>query len=315
MTTTPQTTAAHEEVPASGSTSTAAEQSASSSRQRARGLLALLAVYLIWGSTYLAIRFAIESIPPFLMLATRFLIAGGVLYLFLRLRGAPAPGWKQWAGSAAMGTLLLAGGLGVAAFAEQWVASGLVALAAAAVPLWTALFAGLWGQWPARREWIGLAIGFLGVGLLNLEGGVRASPLGAVLLLIAPISWAFGSVWSRRLPLPSGLMSSATEMLTGGAVLLVLGLALGERVTAQPTGQSWLALGYLVIFGSLVAFSAYGYLLRSVRPALATSYAYVNPVVAIALGVGLDSERITWIGGLAMLVILAGVMLVALRRQ
>lgn len=310
-----QQTASPQKVVATEAASTAAEKPASSSTQRVRGLLAVLAVYLIWGSTYLAIRFAIESIPPFLMLATRFIIAGGILYLFLRLRGVPAPGWKQWASSAAVGTLLLVGGLGVVSYAEQWVASGLAALAAAAVPLWVALFAGLWGHWPARREWIGLAIGFLGVGILNLEGGVRASPLAAALLILAPICWAFGSVWSHRLPLPSGLMSSATEMLTGGIVLLVLGLALGERVTVLPTEQSWLALGYLIIFGSLIAFSAYGYLLRNSRPALATSYAYVNPVVAVALGVGLDGERITWVGVLAMLIILAGVMLVALKRQ
>jgi len=313
MTTTSHTPPAHgEEAPSTPITTES--RSAGSSSQRARGLLALLAVYLIWGSTYLAIRFAIESIPPFLMLAIRFLIAGGLLYGFLRLSGSPTPTWKQWAGSAAMGTLLLAGGLGVAAFAEQSVASGLVALAAA-VPLWVALFAGLCGQWPVRRKWIGLVIGFIGIILLNLESGVRASPLGAVLLILAPISWAFGSVWSRRLPMPSGLMASATEMLTGGAVLLVVGLALGERVSLLPTERSLLALGYLVIFGSLVAFSAYGYLLRTARPALATSYAYVNPVVAVALGVALDGERITWVGLLALLVILTGVLLVALKRQ
>jgi drug/metabolite transporter (DMT)-like permease len=188
------------------------------STPRLSGWVALLAISVIWGSTYLAIRYAIESIPPFLMLGSRFVMAGGILYLFLRLRGAPAPSRSQWVGSALVGTLLLAGGLGVAAFAEQWVASGLVALAGAAIPLWATLFAGLWGHWPARREWAGLVLGFVGVGLLSLENGAHANPLAAGLLLLAPVSWAFGSVWSRRLALPSGLLSSATEMLAGGSV-------------------------------------------------------------------------------------------------
>jgi drug/metabolite transporter (DMT)-like permease len=285
-----------------------------SATARLGGWLALLAVYVIWGSTYLAIRYAIESIPPFLMLGIRFVMAGGSLYLFLRLRGAPAPDRSQWAGSALVGTLLLAGGLGVAAFAEQWVASGLVALAGAALPLWATLFAGLWGHWPARREWAGLVLGFVGVGLLSLENGGQANPLAAGLLLLAPVCWAFGSVWSRRLTLPAGLLSSATEMLAGGSVLLLLGLATGERIQ-NVTGHALLAILYLILFGSLIAFSAYGYLLRRVRPVLATSYAYVNPVVAVALGVWLDRERMTWMGGLSLLLIVVGVSSVVLTRE
>src|SRR5919201_1767757 len=190
--------------------------------------LALLAVYVIWGSTYLGIRIAIESLPPFLMAGARFLIAGALLFAFLRLRGAPMPNRTQWLGAAALGCLLLVGGNGGVSFAEKWISSGLAALVVGTVPLWAALFAGLWGRWPTRIEWAGLALGLLGIVLLNLESNIQANPLGAVVLFIAPISWALGSVWSRHLNVPGGLMASASEMLVGGVVCLVLSLALGE---------------------------------------------------------------------------------------
>ena len=278
-------------------------------------VLALLAVYLIWGSTYLGIRIALESFPPFLLAGTRFLLAGSVLYLGLRARGTPVPSRSQWAGGALLGTLLLVGGNAGVTFAEQWVTSGLAALGVATVPLWAALFAGLLGRWPRRFEWAGLALGFVGIVLLNLEGDMRANPLGALILLLAATSWAFGTVWSRRLSLPEGLMASAVEMLAAGAVLLPISLLAGERMSGPPSTRALLAFVYLVTFGALVAFSAYNYLLRRVRPALATSYAYVNPLVAVALGVGLAGERIGGSGLLAMVVILAGVGLVMLGRE
>lgn len=278
-------------------------------------ILALLAVYIIWGSTYLAIRYTLESFPPFLMAGARFLLAGALLFLLARRRGSPAPTRAQWGGAALVGGLLLVSGNGVVVFAEQSVSSSLTALVLAVVPIWAALIAGLWGQWPARREWLGLLLGFAGIVLLNLEGDMRANPLGAALLLTATISWALGSVWSRRLPLPSGLMASAAEMLAAGAMLSLLSLASGERMAAPPTTHALLAFLYLIVFGAIVAFSAYGYLLRHARPALATSYAYVNPVVAVALGVGLAGERVTLVGLLAMVVILAGVALVATAKK
>lgn len=277
--------------------------------------LALLSVYLIWGSTYLAIRVAIQSLPPFLMAGTRFVIAGTVLFVFLRLRGAPAPARPQWISASIVGSLLLMGGNGGVVFAERYVASGLAALVIATVPLWAALFAGLWGHWPSRREWLGLAIGFGGIVLLNLESDLRANPLAAIILIGAALCWSFGSMWSRRLPLPSGLMASAVQMLAGGLALIGLGVLTREQVPLAPAPESILALIYLIIFGSLVGFSAYTYLLRHVRPALATSYAYVNPVVAVGLGVGLAGEHITEAGLLAMAVIIAGVALVALKRS
>jgi drug/metabolite transporter (DMT)-like permease len=279
-------------------------------------VLALLAVYIIWGSTYLAIRVTLDGgFTPFFMAGVRFLIAGGLLLLFLRLRGTPLPTWRQWGASALVGLLLLVGGNGGVTFAEQSVSSSLAALGVAIMPLFAALFAGIWGRWPTRIEWIGLAIGFAGVVLLNMESDLRASPLGAVLLLMAPISWAFGSVISGRMSLPSGLMASAAEMLTGGVVLFGLSLATGERMVQTPTVDALWALAYLVVFGSIVAFSGYLFLLKHVRPSLATSYAYVNPVVAVALGVGLYGETITSVGIAAMLAIVAGVALVVMARS
>ena len=276
--------------------------------------LALLAVYTIWGSTYLAIALVVKGLPPFLTAGIRFLIAGTILYLFLRLRGAPTPNRRQWAGAAIVGCLLLVGGNGVVVFAEQFVASGVAALFIATVPLWAVLIARIWGRWPTRPEWIGLLVGFLGIVFLNVGGGLRITPLGALVVLLAAICWALGSVWSQHLPLPAGAMSSAAEMLVGGPVLVVFGLVHQERIAANPPAESLWALAYLIVFGSLVAFSAYGYLLKKVRPALATSYAYVNPLVALILGAAFNGEQITSIELVALLFILTGVVLVVLGR-
>ena len=277
-------------------------------------LLSLFSLYIIWGGTYLAMRIGLNGFPPFLLASARFLIAGSILYTVLRLRGAASPTRAQWIGSAIIGILLLAGGNGGVVFSEQWVASGLAAVGIAAVPLWTALFAGLWGRWPTGIEWLGLGVGFIGVLLLNLGNGMWANPLGAIALLLAAISWALGSAWSRHITLPPGLMSSAAQMLVGGGVLLVISLGLRERAPDLAVGQALWALAYLIIFGSLVAFSSYGYLLRHVRPALATSYAYVNPMVAVGLGVLLAGERLTPIELVAIAVTLSGVVLVSLGR-
>jgi len=273
-------------------------------------VLALLAVYVVWASTYLAIRVALEGFPPFLMAGLRFVVAGGVLYLVLRLRRVPAPRRPQWGSAAVVGGLLLLGGNGGVVMAERWVASGLTALGVATVALWSAIFAGLWGQWPRRLEWVGLAVGFAGVMLLNLEGNLRASPAGAVALLVATMSWALGSMWSRHLDLPAGLMAPAAEMLAGGGLLLVASVLVGENVPRAVSVRPLVAVSYLIVFGSWIGFSAYLYLLRRVRPAVATSYAYVNPVIAMALGVALAGERVTLTEWAAMPVILGGVALV-----
>jgi drug/metabolite transporter (DMT)-like permease len=276
--------------------------------------LALFAVYVLWGSTYLAMQVGLSGFPPLRMAATRFLLAGSLLYGFLRARGQPDPGRRGWGASAVCGCLMLTMGNGGVIYAEQWVQSGLAALMIASVPLWAALFAGLLGRWPSKVEWLGLFLGAAGVLLLNLEGNLQASPAGALALIVASVCWALGSVLSGRLPLPRGLMASATQMLCGGSVLLCLSFLRGERLVQVPAIRPLLALLYLVVFGSLVGYSAYLYLLTHVRPALATSYAFVNPVIAVILGALFANERITARGVLAMVVILSGVVLVLMVR-
>ena len=277
--------------------------------------LALIALYLIWGSTYLAIRVALGSYPPFLMAGTRFLIAGCALYAFLRWRGMASPTRAQWINAGITGCLLLGMGNGLVCFAEQSVASGLAAVAVAAMPLFAAGFGSLYGQRPRSMEWVGLGVGFAGVILLNLGGGMAGSPLGALALIVAAAAWAFGSVWSKKRDMPPAAMNTAAQMLTGGAVLFIGSLLAGERFPVAPTTSATLAVAYLVVMGSIVAFSAYLYLLNTVRPALATSYAYVNPPVAVLIGALLGGETVHRFDLVAMAVILAGVGLIALARE
>lgn len=277
--------------------------------------LALAAVYVIWGSTYLGIRFALEGgYPPLLMAGGRFLIAGILMYAVLRLRGMPAPTRAQWRNCAFMGALLLGGGNGLVCIAEQSVSSGLAAVAVASAPLWIGLFAAMRGQRPGKMEWLGLGIGFVGVLWLNAGSSLTASPQGLIALLIAPLAWSFGSIWSRGRDLPSPFMTAAAQMLCGGALMLVAGFAIGERMTAWPTLQATLSVGYLLSFGSIVAFSAYVWLLDHVRPTLAGSYAYVNPVIAVALGAWLANESFSAQDFGAMGVILLGVVALTLAK-
>ena len=269
---------------------------------------ALAVVYLIWGSTYFGIKVAISTLPPLGMLALRFLIAGALLYIVLRLRGAAAPTPRQWGWSAVVGLLLLGGGTGLVTLAERQASSSVAAMLIAVSPLFSSLFGRLWGERTTLREWLGIGVGLLGIVLLNL-GELRATPLAAALLVLAPLCWTFGSQWSRRMPLPSGLMGAAAEMLTGGAALAVLSVVFREQWRTPSPGSLW-ALLYLILAGSLLAYSAYMYLVAHTSPALATSYAYVNPLVAVLLGVGLGSERLGHLGWLALAVILVGVVLV-----
>ena len=257
-----------------------------------RVALALAAVFLIWGSTYLAIRFALEGgFPPFLLGGIRFLLAGGLVFAFLRLRGVAAPTRAQWGNAAVMGVLLLVLGNGMVNFAEKSVSSGMAAVAVASAPLWMGVFAAMRGQRPSGIEWVGLAIGFVGVVWLNAGSSLNASRAGMLALLVATIAWSFGSIWSRGRDLPSPFMASAAQMLCGGAAMLVLGLAIGERFDGLPSAHGLAAFAYLVVFGSIIGFSAYIWLLHHVRPALAGSYAYVNPAIAVALGAWLAGER------------------------
>jgi drug/metabolite transporter (DMT)-like permease len=277
--------------------------------------LGLLTLYVIWGSTYLGIRFALESYPPFLLAGVRFLAAGLALYGFLRWRGAAAPTSLQWRNAAFTGLLLLGLGNGLVCYAEERVSSGIAAVAVASMPLFAALFTGMYGQWPNRRESIGLAIGFAGVIVLNLGSSLAGSRIGAVALLVAAMCWAFGSAWSRRREMPAGPMNTAAQMLCASIVLLAFGFLSGEHWPAHPGTRATLALVYLAVFGSIIAFSAYLYVLKHARPALATSYAYVNPPVAVLLGVLLAGEHVGALdlGGMAIIVV--GVVAITLGKR
>ncbi|HEX7733011.1 MAG TPA: drug/metabolite exporter YedA [Rhodanobacter sp.] len=277
--------------------------------------LGLLALYVIWGSTYLGIRFALESWPPFLLAGVRFLIAGALLFGYLRLRGVAPPSGRQWRNAAFVGTLLLGLGNGLVCFAEERVSSGIAAVAVASMPLFAALFGRWYGHRPNRREALGLMTGFAGVVVLNLGSDLSGSRIAALALLLAAAAWAFGSVWSRQQDMPAGPMNTAAQMLCGSAALLLMGFGGGERLPAHPTAHANLALAYLVAVGSLIGFSAYLYVLKHARPVLATSYAYVNPPVAVLFGMLLADEHIgpTELAGMA--VILLGVAAITLARQ
>ncbi len=277
--------------------------------------LCLLALYLIWGSTYLGIRYALESYPPFLLAGLRFLGAGVTLYVFLRVRGMAAPSTIQWRHAAITSVLLLGMGNGLVCYAEQDVSSGVAAVAVASMPLFAALFTGMYGEWPNLRESIGLVIGFAGVVVLNLGSSLSGSRLGALALLGAAAAWALGSAWSRRREMPPGAMNTAAQMVCGSVVLLLFSLLVGEQLPAHPSMRATLAIAYLGVFGSIIAFSAYLYLLKHARPALATSYAYVNPPVAVLLGVLLAGEQIGMPEMAGMAIILGGVAFITMSRQ
>jgi len=285
---------------------------------------AFAAVYLIWGSTYLAIRLAIETLPPFTVAGVRFIIAGTLLYRWPRLHKPAPPTRIQWRSAAVVGALMLFGGNGGVTWAEQRVPSGLTAVLVATVPLWMAVLEAIrrGGARPTRRIGAGLALGFAGIvlliGPLKLAGGERIDPLGATVLLVAALSWAAGSLYARHAQLPAvPLLGTAMEMLTGGALLLLASVLTGEwgRLhVAAMSPRSLLALGYLVVFGSLVGFTAYVWLLRNTTATRASTYAYVNPIVAVFLGWALAGESLTWQTLLAAAVIVASVVLISIGR-
>jgi drug/metabolite transporter (DMT)-like permease len=280
------------------------------SRQQWLVTLSLLALYIIWGSTYIAMFFAIESFPPFMMAAIRFSTAGILLYGFLRWRGYPSPTSKEWLGAGIVGVLLLTVGNVSVAIAQKTVSTSAVAMAIATVPLWIAMFSSFWGESPNRREWLGIMLGMLGALVLSTGGALQASPEGALLIVLATIAWAFGSVWGKHLPMPRGVMGSAAQMVVGGAVLIMLSMMLGETWPVRVTDKSIWAMIFLIFFGSIIAYSAYQYLLKTVRPALATSNTFVNPIVAMLLGVWLANEVIDTQEILALVIIIIGVLLV-----
>ena len=269
---------------------------------RATFLLSFAAIYFIWGSTFLGIHFAIETIPPFLMAALRFLSAGLILFVIARLMGAPLPRRALWQAAGLAGLLMLLGGNGAVTWAQQRVPSGIAALLVAVVPLWMVLLDWLWlGHARPRREvFAGLALGLAGIGLLvgpGTLGGKPVDPLAAGILMLGSLSWAVGSLVSHRSRLPaSPLMVTAAQMLVGGLGLALLSGVSGEWQRFDPalvSTRSWLALAYLALLGGVVAFTAYTWLLRHTSASRVATYAYVNPVVAVFLGWALASEPLT----------------------
>ncbi len=288
--------------------------------------IALLALYIVWGSTYLAIRFAVETIPPFMHAALRFLLSGAILYIWRRMAGDEAPTLSNWKATAVVGAALLLGGNGLVAWAEQTVPSGIAALMISTSPFWLVLFEAVrsGGGKPTWQSIAGLILGFAGVFLLIGPAEIfgtsgRFDTFGIILLLLAPISWSMGSIYARGADMPkSTLLGTGMEMLAGSVALFLVSLIKGEFSgfsLAQVSTQSWLGLLYLITFGSLVGFVAYGWLLHNAPVSLLSTYAYVNPVVAVLLGWLFANEKLTPQMGVASAIIIASVILINSARQ
>jgi len=279
-------------------------------------LACLGATWFLWGTMYLAIKWALESFPPFFQMGTQFVVAGAVLALISRWRGAAWPNAKEWLGGATMGVLLISGGYGFMAFAEDRVGSGLVAAFTAIVPTMVVLGEWPYGARPDRRQAAGVAFGLVGI-VMMMRGQTFSASLGGLLAVIASCTaWTVGSVWSvhglpggAKIRTAQGFMGHASQMLVGGAVLMLAAALIGERPGWPPTRDALACWIYLMIAGSLLSYSAYLVLLERTTPALATSYTYVNPVVALLLGVTLGEERVTGFEWLAVAIVLCGVVL------
>lgn len=283
-------------------------------------IVAFAAIYIIWGTTYLAIRIAVETIPPFLMAGTRFIIAGIITFVFLFARGARFPSRPHWRSAFILGALLLVGGNGFVTWSEREVPSGIAALVIATVPLWVTLFDWLMfrAPVPGKKMVAGLILGFLGIGLLigggQFQGTSNVRMISVIVLLMAPILWSLGSLKSRKADLPqNAFMSTSMEMLAGGLLLIIAGLITGEAGqlnVAQIAPRSLIAMLYLTFFGSIVALTAYIWLLKTVEAAKVATYSYVNPAIAVFLGWLILSEPVTLQILAAIVVIILGVILI-----
>jgi drug/metabolite transporter (DMT)-like permease len=292
---------------------------------RAQIVAAFASIYIIWGSTYLAIRYAVETIPPFLMGGTRFLVSGALLYIWSRYRGAPRPTRLHWRNAVIAGGFLLLGGNGAVVWAEQFVPSGLTALLVSILPFWLVIIE--WVRPPRKRPTgavlVGLVLGFIGIIVLvgpgNIGGNGDVSLVGAVVLILGSLSWAIGSFWSRDAELPkSGLLTTGIEMLGGGALLIIVGALSGEFSHLDVhhiSRASAVGLGYLITFGSLLGFTSYIWLLDKVSPAHLGTYAYVNPLVAVVLGWAIAGERLSIRTGVAAAIVICAVALITTARK
>jgi len=291
----------------------------SSSPPRLQVASAFAAVYIIWGSTYLGIRFAVETIPPFLMAGGRFIVSGIILYAWVQSRTPARPTLNQWKSAAIIGGLLLLGGNGVVAWAEQWVPSGITALIIASSPISFVLIDALQRKTPPTMDVVsGLVLGTVGIFLLidptRLIAGDEISLPGAFAIVLATVAWSYGSLYSRKADLPSSpLLATAMEMLAGGVLLTLTGLLLGEMGRLDIgaiSSQSLFAVLYLIVFGSLIAFTSYVWLLRVASPAMVSTYAYVNPVIAVLLGWLIGNEAMNGRIFVAALIIVGAVAII-----
>jgi drug/metabolite transporter (DMT)-like permease len=275
--------------------------------------LALLSTYTIWGSTYLGMHYALTSIPPLHLAGLRFLAAAAIMMLFMRTRGVAFPTLRELLNGMFVGMILLGiGNGGVVLGLNYQIPTGLTALILASSPIWAAVFGGLWKSWPNRREVIGLIIGFLGVVVLRFDGQLQAAPIGFLCLLLAAMGWALGTLLIPRVPQSTNsYMASGAQMLGASATLFAAVLVTGETMDQMVTATSLWAFGYLLIFGSLVGFTAYSYLVPRVRPALAISSAYVNPMVAVLLGTVLNNEPLSKYMLYAIPLIIGGVLVMS----
>jgi drug/metabolite transporter (DMT)-like permease len=297
----------------------AATPAVSAPRIDPRLVAALAAVYVIWSSTYFAIQLAVHDIGPFMAAAIRFIAAGGVLLAIARARGAALPPPRAWLRMLPIGVLLCVGGNGFVAIAEQSVPSGGAAVVCATMPLWVGVLGAISGERPTTREWASLAVGFLGVLVLMGGPSLTGERLHVALLIGSPIMWALGSVLARRTRDVGGehaaTVGPALQMLLGGVSVLVVAVIRREPLPTAASGEAWLALAYLCVFGSLIGFTAYSWLLRNARPVVATSYAYVNPIVAVLIGAALHGEALGWSTAIANVLIVGAVMLALARRR
>lgn len=288
--------------------------------------IALLALYIVWGSTYLAIRFSVETIPPFLHASMRFLVSGAILYAWRRAAGDATPTRSNWKAAAIVGTFLLLGGNGLVSLAEKTVPSGIAALVIATVPFWLVLFEAFrsGGVKPTFRSILGLVIGFGGVFILigpsEITGsGQKFDTFGVIVLLIAPVLWSLGSIYAKNADMPkSTLISTGMQMLAGSVALFIVSVATGELNGfnfGDVSTRSWWGLIYLITFGSLIGFVSYGWLLHNAPISLVSTYAYVNPVVAVFLGWLLAGEALNARIGLAAAIIVGSVILINWARQ
>lgn len=285
------------------------------SPKRSQILIALLAVYLIWGSTYFAIKLALPDYPPFLLTGVRMFIAGTLMLAWLWYKKSPLPKAGQWKSLIVLALIMTVLSNAFVNVAEQTVSSGVVAIGVAAMPLWAGLFSAMRGYHPSRMEWSGLIIGFLGVIWLNLGSELRVSTIGLLCVLAAPLGWAWGSMWSKGRDLPDSLALSAWQMAIGSVMSLTIGFVIGERFTHVPSMEGTMAMLYLALFGSIIAYSAFVWLVKHVRPALATSYAYVNPPIALLLGVLFLNEPMNSHTLVAMTLILISIGIVTLGKR